>query len=135
MDNRKNYNTPRDRVDDEFLTRLLAEQEPYSPASRRPMTQQTRGNGNGNNRSDCCRAGQPVGSVRQEETDRDDLSCGCAKQLYGIPANLPLAMVYAPDQEWDDLYGDCEALGHGTLFKKLDLPFYPGCSYAPCCGS
>ena len=38
----------------------------------------------------------------------------------------PLAMVYAPVQEWRDLY-DTE-VGHdrGTLFKELDFPFLGG---------
>lgn len=38
----------------------------------------------------------------------------------------PLAMVYAPVQEWRDLYET--ELGHdrGTLFKELDFPFLGG---------
>lgn len=41
--------------------------------------------------------------------------------------NFSLAMVYCPDQEWRELYTEDEALSHGTLFKELDLPFYPAC--------
>lgn len=41
--------------------------------------------------------------------------------------NFPLAMVYCPDQEWRELYTEDEALSHGTLFKELELPFYPAC--------
>ena len=41
--------------------------------------------------------------------------------------NFSLAMVYCPDQEWRELYTEDEVLSHGTLFKELDLPFYPAC--------
>ena len=51
-------------------------------------------------------------------------ACGGTDALMG----WPLAMVYAPDQVWRELYGDEEALGAGTLFRELDLPFCPGCA-------
>ena len=35
----------------------------------------------------------------------------------------PLAMVYAPLQKFDNLYDKETALGQGTLFSELDLPF------------
>ncbi len=50
-------------------------------------------------------------------------TCGRRNALSGSP----LAMVYAPDQIWQDLYEDEEALGNGTLFRELDFPFCPGC--------
>ena len=61
--------------------------------------------------------------------------CGCRADLPvanvtpSIPANpnclndYPLAMVYAPEQAFTDLY-DCEQwLEKGTIFKALDFPF------------
>lgn len=37
--------------------------------------------------------------------------------------NYPLASVYAPLQDFDDLYDKETALHKGTVFAKLDLPF------------
>ena len=37
--------------------------------------------------------------------------------------NYPLAMVYVPLQEFDELYDLETALNEGTVFKKFDLPF------------
>ena len=45
----------------------------------------------------------------------------------GVLAAYPLAMVYAPDQAWRELYEDEEALSEGTLFRELNFPFCPGC--------
>lgn len=38
-----------------------------------------------------------------------------------------LAMVYATDQYWGQLYTTDDALMHGTLFECLYLPFDPNC--------
>ena len=38
----------------------------------------------------------------------------------------PLAMVYAPYQQFRGIYKCCEALEHGTLFSELYLPL-EGC--------
>ena len=35
----------------------------------------------------------------------------------------PLAMVYSPEQGFDDLYEPEEGLSRGTVFVALDLPF------------
>ena len=45
----------------------------------------------------------------------------------GALAGYPLAMAYTPDQIWQELYEDDEALAQGTLFRELDFPFCPGC--------
>ena len=37
--------------------------------------------------------------------------------------NYPLAMVYAVDQCFDEIYDLEHALEAGTVFKELDLPF------------
>lgn len=37
--------------------------------------------------------------------------------------NYPLASVYAPLQEFADLYDPLTALKKGTLFSQLELPF------------
>ena len=63
-----------------------------------------------------------VGSA--SELPENGERCGrCA--AYDRLTGLPLAMAYLPNQEWEELYGEEEALERGTMFKKLDLPFYP----------
>ena len=57
------------------------------------------------------------------EEDGNPGTCGGTDALTG----WPLAMVYAPDQVWRNLYDDEEALSAGTLFRELNLPFCPGC--------
>ena len=37
--------------------------------------------------------------------------------------SMPLAMVYAPMQKWDQIYEQQVALVRGTIFPALDLPF------------
>ncbi len=38
----------------------------------------------------------------------------------------PLAMVYAPVQEWRDLYDNENGHDRGTIFQELDFPFLGG---------
>ncbi len=38
----------------------------------------------------------------------------------------PLAMVYAPVQEWRELYDNEAGLARGTVFKELEFPFLGG---------
>ncbi|MBO5415657.1 MAG: spore coat associated protein CotJA [Clostridia bacterium] len=38
----------------------------------------------------------------------------------------PLASVYAPIQEWRNLYDNETGFNRGTIFKELDLPFLCG---------
>lgn len=71
-------------------------------------------------------------TLRQNQGLRD---CGCHADVpaANLPPHAPntpsclntypLAMVYAPDQAFDQLY-DCEQwLEKGTIFKALDFPF------------
>jgi hypothetical protein len=46
----------------------------------------------------------------------------CGGRSWGLE-NYPLAMVYAPIQDFCELYDLDDALKSGTLFKQLDLPF------------
>lgn len=38
--------------------------------------------------------------------------------------NYRLASVYAPYQEWQNIYNGEKALENGTIFAELDKPFY-----------
>lgn len=64
-----------------------------------------------------------------------DGGCGCPESPCGHSSwglvRYPLAMVYAPCQNFGGLYDPDTALGHGTLFAELDLPLEVG--YAKGC--
>ena len=38
-------------------------------------------------------------------------------------SDLPLAMAYAPEQEWNEVYEIDTAFCRGTIFPGLDKPF------------
>lgn len=61
--------------------------------------------------------------------DRVPCSDGCgsasAQARWGV-AGRPVAMVYAPLQEWRSIYDAEMGLSRGTIFAELDLPFV-GC--------
>ena len=70
----------------------------------------------------------PYASLRQSQ---NHLDCGCVDApvaSYPTPApsclqGYPLAMVYAPSQPFEGIYGRDEWLARGTIFKALDFPF------------
>ncbi|MBQ9793898.1 MAG: spore coat associated protein CotJA [Clostridia bacterium] len=43
-----------------------------------------------------------------------------------FPAKISLAMSYVPNQPFENLYGEDEALENGTLFRSLNFPFVGG---------
>lgn len=47
------------------------------------------------------------------------------RQSYGL-VGYPLANVYAPVQDFEELYEIDTALVRGTIFSQLDLPFVCG---------
>ena len=58
------------------------------------------------------------------ERERVDGCSSChSGETWGLRGQYPLAMVYAPIQEFEDTYDVDTALDRGTLFKRLDLPF------------
>ncbi len=62
----------------------------------------------------CSRCGCGSGNKEPRETYRPDTTL----------AGFPLAMVYSPYQQFDNLFTPDEALCKGTLFVELDKPFY-----------
>ena len=59
-------------------------------------------------------------NCRNDEHGNGD--CGNGLGGWGLNSH-PLAMVYSPLQEFRDLYDVDVALGRGTIFAELDLPF------------
>ena len=43
-----------------------------------------------------------------------------------FPAKISLAMSYVPNQPFENLYDEKEALAQGTLFRSLNFPFVGG---------
>ncbi len=71
------------------------------------------GNGNGCANNSCGHAGNGRGCGNAENG---------AHRGWGLHDH-PLAMVYSPYQHFRDTYTPDIALGRGTLFSELDLPF------------
>ena len=85
--------TPRDRITDDLLYRMLNGNEP--------------------------RFSEPMMPEQNEMPHGGSCSMGTQWGLHGYP----LASVYAPVQEFDKLYDRDTALKHGTIFSELNLPF------------
>ena len=49
-----------------------------------------------------------------------------SRESWALGKGYPLAMVYVPDQCWQELYDLQTALVAGTLFKELDKPLGSG---------
>ena len=116
--------TPLERIDDSFLAELL--ERDGIPCRNRNISHDRPGSNCGCNNADI-----DFRSERQEQAH----SCRCNEEhtceqperdFFKLPhlSGYPLAMVYSPFQEFEDIY-DCDvALTRGTIFKKLDFPFY-----------
>ena len=92
--------TPRERIDDSFLRRMLGE------------------NGGVHSTPTAPRGGR-------EQSGQGGLSCnpgGASVENYRL-MNFPLGMVYSPIQEWRNAYDVDMALERGTLFRELDMPW------------
>ncbi len=99
--------TPRDRVDEEFIRRLLADDD--------------------HDRSDCscrgCEEKNMPGRERDSEVMQRNVSGGEGMHRCHKLENESLAMVYSPCQIWRGIYSPDMALRRGTLFKELDKPW------------
>jgi hypothetical protein len=78
--------------------------------------------------------GMPVPPPNPEMFGRMPERCNCSENPGGAGPVYPphemhshsLAMAYVPWQHFRELYGEAEALGNGTVFKELNLPFGGG---------
>ncbi len=65
-----------------------------------------------------------VPTMERQETP----ACPCEPENDQVSNGLSLAMVYSPEQYWQNLYCEEDGLVRGTIFKELDKPFYgPRC--------
>ncbi len=136
-----NYHTPLDRIDESFVRELLAGEDFANTASCGCSDEKIN-----NNRytpkkhnTTCTQARREhSGSCRRRTCD---ISSGntailgdCAVEGDFNPPKLegvPYAMVYSPYQSFENLYDEETGFTRGTIFKCLDLPFYP----TPCSGA
>ena len=88
--------TPRDRISDEMLARILGGSNPLTP-QRAP-------------------ADRDMPLPRMEHG-------GCEMHSRWGLNDHPLASVYSPLQYFRNLYDRDTALSKGTIFSELDLPF------------
>ena len=67
-----------------------------------------------------CRDGDANDS---RQNDGGGIQCPVAKVSRWGLEGYPLASMYAPLQNFENLYDHATALSRGTLFRELDLPF------------
>ena len=96
--------TPRDRVNEKYLRELLRETERDSRTTVRD-----------GNRRGCC---------EKERFGGDDAVPILTQNSCPMKNDCSLAMVYAPDHHWRNLYDKDDGWRRGTIFKELDLPFF-----------
>lgn len=107
--------TPRERLDPRLLERLVTVQDGANCGC------------NGETRS--------IAHTHHHPAHRVQESCGCesahpynAYEETNSDFNHALAMVYSPEQAWQNLYCVEDGLKVGTIFRELDKPFYgPNC--------
>ena len=87
--------TPRDRISDDMLQKML-------------------------NGTDVRQSERPT-PTREPSWESHEESC-IMDSRWGL-RNHPLASVYAPLQEFRNIYDRDTALHHGTIFTELNLPF------------
>jgi len=108
--------SPRDRVSENDLTRYLLQNSDVQDRTR----QNDRRNGCSCERSVPTMARETSCPIcRGKQSHEQELS-SC--KGYTVPLGFPLAIVYAPIQEWRGIYDEHKALSRGTLFAELDKP-------------
>jgi len=115
MEYRNYYRTPRETADER------AGDTDYRVDGQTERMRQRGMAENGRRRTDGGRGRYPQNGTL------DDLPTASTQSVWQNPplTGFPLAMVYSPEQEFDDVYEPEEALDAGTLFPALNLEFNP----------
>lgn len=90
--------TPRDRINEQFMRRLLENEHGYA--------------------DNCGCTGCNMPQVQQRRNNIPDNPPPCR-----VPEGQPLAMVYSPCQIWRGVYDPETGLKNGTIFKELNNPW------------
>ena len=100
------FMTPRERINETLLRRVLDDSSAQHAQYREPSC-----------------------TNNNEYSDRRP-----ARKTWGLE-EYPLASVFAPLQQWRNVYDLESGFGRGTIFKELDLPFLCGDRKGGnCCG-
>ena len=144
----KDTRSPRDRVDGELLRRLLGENSHTDGQNDCGCETDVHDTSHRNPHESACSRRTTCAVEREVHralTDRNlhphhtvNGQCGpsnvkhtcldgCDQDTHACPENgingRSLAMVYAPVQQFQQLYDPQTGLGRGTVFRELDLPF------------
>ena len=117
--------TPRERIGDPLLRRMLEEDRTADKASGScPLC-----NSAGRTETDCRGqrrtaqvAARPMPSMPSMPPMQRGHCGGEGYTGWGLKEH-PLAMAYSPLQVWRNVYESEDGLGRGTIFAELDLPF------------
>lgn len=61
--------------------------------------------------------------TNQRAEEMNGCTCDNCTTGHDPLTGYPLAMVYSPEQAFENLYEPEEGLAHGTVFAALDFPF------------
>ena len=125
MEYRNSMNPGRAPCDGEELHRVLADTASACGCTRQTPSVERRGDGGANGT-------QSASPMTRGRTDYGGANCPNEQKNVAPLRGFPLAMVYSPEQEWQDLYEPEDALAHGTLFTALDYPWYPAACNRGC---
>ena len=131
MEYKNDNRTPRDRLTDDFLSELLdceCEGQSCDINGNRPAPNRIR------ERREYYRPANSNETAMDNCSDKSEdtvFECGCGSCVgFAVPHlhKVPLAMVYSPHQQWENIYEAEMGLKRGTIFKCLDFPFmHAGC--------
>ena len=65
------------------------------------------------------------GNVSRSTRNCPNTVCTTIPVEEGCVDEYPIAMAYVPMQQWRELYDPMSGISHGTIFRELDLPWYP----------
>lgn len=80
-----------------------------------------------NMKNDCgCTTNNTTGVVRESRNNACPRTvCTTVPVTEGCVDTYPVAMAYVPMQQWRELYDPASAISRGTIFRELDLEWYP----------
>lgn len=77
-------------------------------------------------KSDCgCVNGNTTLTLRESHGSCPRTTCTTVPVTEGCVDTYPVAMAYVPMQQWRELYDPASAVSRGTIFRELDLEWYP----------
>jgi len=116
---RMNYNncsTPRDRIDKKILSHISEQRRNYHTDHGKMRVAD----------NDCA-----CNDTRENQLNNSPHECDYDYENSDF--DYSLAMVYSPNQEWQNIYCLEKGFISGTIFRELDKPFYGAKCYGGDC--